>query len=120
MGIGRFRIGQRVMDDWQPCYFHAKAYANYSVGIVLDVIEQETKRWHYVTDPATKNYVKQPVAIREIKYRIRWTNGPKAGKITYMKNLFSYDDKIDHRRTTLSGWNQAFDDFYTTTSKESR
>ena len=94
MSSRHFQKGDRVIDYWERRYFGPKIYRDASVGTVLE------------------NY--------DGKCRINWTHGPKAGKITYMKHVISYDETVKERQTTLGGWNKDFDEFCMATNKEQK
>jgi hypothetical protein len=116
----RFQIGQKVLDEWDHYNFGSKMYKDASVGEVLDVADRDKQLWHFRRESGTGTRVREQYTVHETKYRIRWTNGPKAGKITWMKHLLDYDQMIEARQEKLANWAENFDNFTIETSKEQK
>lgn len=118
MSNSRFQTGQRVVDFWNSRDYSYYMYKHVSVGVILDVTDREfqSARWSYVGGRQTRI----PYTDTETKYRIRWTNGPKAGKITTMKHILSFDEQIENRRERIEDKARCFDKFLDETSKEQK
>jgi len=97
MSSQRFQIGQRVIDYWDPYRYSSGTYAKISVGVVREVI---------------------PIDTGSFKYRVIWTHGPKTGKMTYKKHMWSFDEPIERRKEILGEWIKFFDDFCMNANKE--
>ncbi|TFH48105.1 MAG: hypothetical protein E4H01_06970 [Lysobacterales bacterium] len=88
-----------MIDFWDSRDYSGYMYKQISTGIVLDVIRKDEGQY---------------------KYRIRWTNGKKAGKITYMAYIYSYDEQIASRRESIEYKAGCFDEFLAATAKEQK